>query len=68
MVVRGINMVMFLLGGLSVFIVQAIGIGMVSFVVLRDDRTLAARDQTGSPIFHPRKSPRQQELSYLDTR
>jgi hypothetical protein len=39
-------MVMFLLGGLSVFIVQAIGIGVMISVFRDDKETLPARDQT----------------------
>ena len=45
--IRGhVKMVMFLLGGLSAFIVQTIGIGVVFFLVSRDDRTLATHNQT----------------------
>ena len=47
-------MVMFLLGGLSVLIVQAIGIGVMIWVTGDDKETLPARDQTvGFPLCAP---------------
>ena len=54
--IRGhIKMVMFLLGGLSVFIIQAIGIVVAFFLVSRDDRTLAAPRPNWQPNFSPKK-------------
>jgi hypothetical protein len=49
-------MVMFLLGGFSVFIVQAIGIVVAFFLVSRDDRTLAAPRPNWQPNFSPKKT------------
>jgi hypothetical protein len=47
-------MVMFLLGGLSVLIVQAIGIGVMIWVSGDDKETLPASDQTvGFPLCAP---------------